>query len=394
ADPEDHELGRLHGSPPDLDDELPDVDDLGRVGLLVALDVERLLGVLTHEGAVAPHEREERRDGARHALPQAGIVRLEHHPLRGALDRRLHHDEETANVDIAPRRIRRQRAGAPDADAAAHHHADAVDALRVEDVLLTLGDGVLEAERAADDLVRGRLVNAALVVDAGVDAGHVARRRNVHVAALRIVDLDPREVVRAVLRVARARQLVDAALHDFRRVEDRETILAHLAVREQRVLHRRRNLAGRRDERDLVDLLEALETRARAGTVVLADVERLAAAAARLGRSLGSLFGLVAFFRRTRRLGLRRSNVQRRRSADVDDEAARSTVVEEPINGMGQVGRLREVTEGLGVLRPVGDQHGLVGGSHHGFPEETHGVGADRLDRLGPAIYFFYVNAR
>ena len=164
------------------------------------------------------------------------------------------------------------------------HEADGVDALRVEQVLLALADVVLEAERAADDLVRGRLVDAALAVGTRVHARDVARRRNEDVALVRVIDLDPREVVRAVLRVARLRQLVDAARDRLRRVEDREPILARLGVREQRVLNRRRDLARRRDDRDLVDLVDALQAGARTGAAVAADVEAVTAATTGLRR--------------------------------------------------------------------------------------------------------------
>ena len=42
--PEDHELGRLHRRDADLADDLAGLDHLGRVGLGVALDEERLRG--------------------------------------------------------------------------------------------------------------------------------------------------------------------------------------------------------------------------------------------------------------------------------------------------------------------------------------------------------------
>src|SRR5690606_28829894 len=112
-----------------------------------------------------------------------------------------------------------------------------------------------------------------------VDTRDVARRRNEDVALVRVVDLDPREVVRAVLAVARLRELVDATGDRLRRVENREAILARLAVREERVLDRRRDLAGSRDNRDLVDLVEALQAGARTGTAIATDVERIATAA-------------------------------------------------------------------------------------------------------------------
>src|SRR3954468_4918069 len=279
ADPEDDEFRGLARGEADLDDQLAGVDDLGRVGLVVALDVERLLGRGAHQGAVAPQQGQERRDRALDALPQPVVVGLEHHPLGGALDARLDHDKQPAHVDVAPRRVARQRTGTPDPDAAVHE-ADRVDPLGVEQVLLALAHVVLEAERAAHDLVGRGLVDAALAVGARVHAGDVARRGNEDVALVRVVDLDPREVVRAVLGVARLGQLVDAARDGLRRVEDREPILAGLAVRQQRVLHRRRGLAGGRDDRDLVDLVEALEAGARTGAAVAADVQPVAPAAA------------------------------------------------------------------------------------------------------------------
>src|SRR6185436_18476493 len=142
---------------------------------------------------------------------------------------------QAAHVDVAPRRIARERTGAPDADATVHE-PNGVDTLGVEQVLLTLADVVLEAERAAHDLVRRRLVDAALAVGTRVDTRDVARRRNEDVALVRVIDLDPREVVRAVLRVARLRELVDATRDRLGRIENREAVLARLAVREQRVL--------------------------------------------------------------------------------------------------------------------------------------------------------------
>src|SRR5688572_10990093 len=221
------------------------------------------------------------------------IVRLEHHPLGGALDRDLGHDEQAADVDVTPARIRRERASAPDADRAAHE-ADRVDALRVEQVLLAAAHVVLEVQRATDDLVGGRLVDAALRVDARVHAGDVTRGGHEDVALLRIVDLDPREVVRAVLGVARLGQLVDAAVDRLGRVEDREAVLAGLAVREDRVLDGRRDLTGSRDERDLLDLLEHLQAGARARAAVLADPQTVTTTTASGGSSLGRLLAVTA----------------------------------------------------------------------------------------------------
>src|SRR5262249_53454467 len=123
----------------------------------------------------------------------------------------------------------------------------------------------------AHDLVGRGLVNAALVVGAGIDAQHVARGRDEHVAALRIVDLDPREVERAVLRIARTRQAIDTALHGLGAVEGGEAILAHFTLGKDRILHGRRGHARSGDQGDLIDLFVALEAGASAGAVVLAD---------------------------------------------------------------------------------------------------------------------------
>src|SRR5437764_1545862 len=203
ADAEDDEFRRLHRSDADLADHLARVDDLRRVGLGVALHVERLFRRLAHQRARVVDAQEERGDVARHPLPQRLVVRLEHHPLGPDLDRLLDHQEEAADVDVAPRRIAGDGARSPYAAPAVAHVPDAVDPARVEEVLLRARDGVLEAEGAADDLVRGSLVHAALGVAARVDAGHVARWRNEDVPLLGVVHLDPGEVVRRVLRVAR-----------------------------------------------------------------------------------------------------------------------------------------------------------------------------------------------
>src|SRR5690606_1122590 len=135
----------------------------------------------------------------------------------------------------------------------------------------------------------------------------------------------------------------DAALDRLGRVEDREAVLARLAVREDRVLHGRRGLAGSRDEGDLVDLLEALQAGTGARATVLADPERVTTAAAGRRRGRGRLLA-VALAGRRRRRALGR--------ADVDDEAARAAVVEEAVDAVRE--RLRallEVTEGLHELR-------------------------------------------
>ncbi len=98
-------------------------------------------------------------------------------------------------------------------------------------------------DRAPDDLVGGRLVDAAGVVVAAPDAGHVtARRHEPELPGRGIRRLDPRVVERAERRVVPG--LVDQPLLHLlgvepgRRVEDRDPIAHQLAVREHRQLDR------------------------------------------------------------------------------------------------------------------------------------------------------------
>src|ERR1700704_762951 len=155
ADPEDDELRRLHRSDADLADHLAGIDHFRRVGLRVALDVERLFRSLAHQRARVVDAQQEGGDVPGDPLPERLVVGLEDHPLGADLDRLLDHQEQAADVDVPPRRVAGDRARAPDPDAAVAHVPDAVDPARVQEVLLRARDGVLEAERAADDLVRG-----------------------------------------------------------------------------------------------------------------------------------------------------------------------------------------------------------------------------------------------
>src|SRR6202048_1922770 len=202
GDLEDDELRRFHRRDADLDDELARIDRLGRVQLAVAFDIERLAGGRPEECAVAPDANQEGADGALDPLPERHVVGLEDHPLGAQQDGALDVVEEPADVDVPPGRIARQCPRAPDPDAAAGEGANDVDALRVQQVVLALGDLQLEGDRAADDFVRRGLVHAAGVVAARPDAGHVAARRNeIRLAGEGVEDLDPRPVEGGLLRV-------------------------------------------------------------------------------------------------------------------------------------------------------------------------------------------------
>ena len=155
----------------------------------VALDEERLVLGRAHQRAVAPHGAQEVGDRRADRDPGRLGVRLEHGPLRAAIDRLLDEDEQPADVDVLPHRVRDHRPRAPDADVAAidAEVADHVHAARVEDVVLALAERVRErlaaavqvaADDAAHHLVGRRLVHAALDVGARVDPGDVTAGRD------------------------------------------------------------------------------------------------------------------------------------------------------------------------------------------------------------------------
>ena len=160
-------------------------------------------------------------------------------------------------------------------------------------------------------------MHAALAVRAGVDAAHVAARGLEDVALEGVVNLNPGEVVRAVLAVAGLGQLVDAALlDDFRRVEHRKAVAHVLAVRQDGVLNHGVGVARSGDDVDVFDVFERLQARAGAGAVVGADVQRGLAGELRL-----AVFGLLL--------------ADLVPVADVDHVGAGAAVVEEAVDGVG-----------------------------------------------------------
>src|SRR3954470_14627478 len=132
GEPEDHELGRLDRRHPDLAHDLAGVDSLRRVGLPVALDVERLVGRQPEQRPLAPLVDEECADRAADAGPQGVVVRFEDDPLGPVQDGLLEVVEQPPDVEVAPFRLGGQGARAPDADTPAGERPDAVDPHGVE----------------------------------------------------------------------------------------------------------------------------------------------------------------------------------------------------------------------------------------------------------------------
>src|SRR5439155_16799436 len=106
------------------------------------------------------------------------VVRFEHERLCALVERLLEEDEEPTDGHVFPTRVTGHAPRAPHAEAAALRAQipQHVDVPRIEDVLLALADVQLKPGDAPDHLVRGRLVDAALVVGSRVDAGEMAAR--------------------------------------------------------------------------------------------------------------------------------------------------------------------------------------------------------------------------
>ena len=82
---------------------------------------------------------------------------IEYCPVGICLDRLLDEDEETADIDVFPVRVRRSSASAPYADALSRERPDKVDALRIEDILLALIELTIKTYARFDNLVSGAL---------------------------------------------------------------------------------------------------------------------------------------------------------------------------------------------------------------------------------------------
>src|SRR5271154_6658751 len=80
AQAEDHEFRRLDGRDPDLANDLAGLDQLRRIGLSVALDVERLGRRSPEQGPGSVDAGEEAAHIRRETAPQTFVVRFEHTP--------------------------------------------------------------------------------------------------------------------------------------------------------------------------------------------------------------------------------------------------------------------------------------------------------------------------
>src|SRR5262249_48533849 len=148
-----------------------------RHGAAVAAYEERFLGRGAQQGAVDPLVVEKVAHSGADVCPEPLAVRLEHRPLRAAVDRGLEVQEIAAHVDVLPLRVARQRPRAPYPDAAVGQGPKAVDAERIEHFLLAEAHIALQAQGARHRFVRRSLEYTALDVAACIDSADEARGR-------------------------------------------------------------------------------------------------------------------------------------------------------------------------------------------------------------------------
>src|SRR5215468_7664915 len=136
TDAEDDELGWLDDGDADETDQPPVVQIVLCHGRAVAAHEERLLWLGAHQSIVLPLAVKEVPDGLANVGPGHLVVLLEDHPLGALFNGVLDVIEVAPRAQILPARVRADRARAPESDSAAGEEAEAIDADRVEHVLL------------------------------------------------------------------------------------------------------------------------------------------------------------------------------------------------------------------------------------------------------------------
>ena len=145
-DAEDHEFRRPHDGHADLRDHLPDVAHFGRIGLLVALDVERFLAAWRRRAPRSATRSSGRRETLRMILPHSAMSLGSNttHCVPSSIDF-AEEKEKPPDGNVFPFAVAvaADRARSPNGDSSVHV-ADAVDALRIQQLLLRLADVVAE----------------------------------------------------------------------------------------------------------------------------------------------------------------------------------------------------------------------------------------------------------
>ena len=105
-DSEDHELRRTYWGDADFRDETSVEDVVLRHRRAIDGDEERFLFGAPNSAPLPPLATQEQTDRVFHARPEPIVIGLEHHPLGALVDRSLEEDEEPADLDVLPQRVR------------------------------------------------------------------------------------------------------------------------------------------------------------------------------------------------------------------------------------------------------------------------------------------------
>lgn len=112
-DSEDNELGRFDDGDTDFGDHLSGLAHLGRIGVRIAFDEERLLGGIAKKRPRAPLIEQEIADRPDDALPQGRPVGLKHNELSSLVNGLSQEIEETSRADVLEIPVRIAADGAP-----------------------------------------------------------------------------------------------------------------------------------------------------------------------------------------------------------------------------------------------------------------------------------------
>src|SRR5689334_18399852 len=87
-------------------------------------------------------------------------------------------DEEASDGNVLPQSVGRERARAPNANAARGKTSDYVNAARIQHALCVVVNFEAHVERAANDLICRRFENTAFSVGARINTEHMSTRRH------------------------------------------------------------------------------------------------------------------------------------------------------------------------------------------------------------------------
>src|SRR4029078_13721180 len=131
-----------------------------------------------HQGYVPPLRNEELGDCLFDAGPEPLIIRLEDNPLCSFINGFTDVKKVTPHVDVLPKRVSGSCSRPPNPDTAGRKNPNAVNAPRIQEILLSFGDLKLDGSCTHNDLVGRGLEHTAFNVGLRVDSCYMTRWRN------------------------------------------------------------------------------------------------------------------------------------------------------------------------------------------------------------------------